>query len=176
AARGAAGRRLATETVAGGRAVIEAELTEYLGPMARIVVEEHVTAAHDLTDFIDSLAGELNDPAKSATFKARVRDRLASAVSGKSARQAGGRPSPTSGSRGSCERPPRGRLPPCENPCSVNAASFCSGRADSPCSWEPAQRRTRLSKTWPIRDGRSATHRTFSSSGSTLMVGSRSGT
>jgi len=81
-----AGPRLVNETVARSRAVIEAELTEYLGPMARIVVEEHVTAAHDLTDFIDSLAGELNDPAKSATFKARVRDRLASAVSGKSAR------------------------------------------------------------------------------------------
>ena len=81
-----AGPRLVNETVARSRAVIEAELTEYLGPMARIVVEEHVAAAHDLTDFIDSLAGELNDPAKSATFKARVRDRLASSVSGKSAR------------------------------------------------------------------------------------------
>jgi hypothetical protein len=66
--------------------VIEAELTEYLGPMARIVVGEHVAAAHDLTDFIDSLAGELSDPAKSATFKARVRERLASSVSSKSAR------------------------------------------------------------------------------------------
>jgi hypothetical protein len=80
------GPRPVNEAVARSRAVIEAELTEYLGPIARVVVEEHVAAAHDLTDFIDSLAGELNDPAKSATFKTRVRERLASSVSGKSAR------------------------------------------------------------------------------------------
>ena len=73
-----AGPRPVNEAVARSRAVIEAELTEYLGPMARVVVEEHVAAAHDLTDFIDSLAGELHDPAKSVTFKARVRERLAS--------------------------------------------------------------------------------------------------
>ena len=46
--------------------------------MARVVVDEHVAPAHDLTDFIDSLARELNDPAKSATFRVRVRERLAS--------------------------------------------------------------------------------------------------
>src|SRR5262245_22166261 len=74
------------EAVARSRAVIEAELTEYLGPMARIVVEEHLAAAHDLTHFIESLAGELNDATKSATFKARVRERLASSVSGRNAR------------------------------------------------------------------------------------------
>jgi len=68
------------------QAVIEAELTEYLGPMARVVADEHAAAAHDLTDFIDSLARELNDPAKSAAFKLRVRERLASSVSGKNAR------------------------------------------------------------------------------------------
>jgi hypothetical protein len=66
--------------------VIEAELIEYLGPMARVVIEEHATAAHDLADFIDLLAAELNDPAKSATFKERVREKLASSVSGKRAR------------------------------------------------------------------------------------------
>jgi len=81
-----AAQRPVNEAVARSRAVIETELTEYLGPMARIVVDEHVAAAHDLTDFIDSLAAELNDPAKSATFKTRVRERLASSVSGKSAR------------------------------------------------------------------------------------------
>jgi len=81
-----AGPRPVNEAVARSRAVIEAELTEYLGPMARVVVDEHVASAHDLTDFIDSLAGELNDPAKSAAFKLRVRERLASSVSGKNAR------------------------------------------------------------------------------------------
>src|SRR5262249_12534038 len=81
-----AGPRLVNETVARSRAVVEADHTDYPGQMARIVVEDPVTAAHDLTDFTYPPAGELNDPAKSATFKARVRDRLASAVSGKSAR------------------------------------------------------------------------------------------
>ena len=81
-----AGPQPVDEAVARNRAVIEAELTEYLGPMARIVVEEHVAAAPDLATFIDSLAGELNDSAKSATFKARVRERLASSVSARSAR------------------------------------------------------------------------------------------
>src|SRR5262245_4224691 len=81
-----AGPRPVNEAVARSRAVIEAELTEYLGPMARVVIEEHATAAHDLADFIDLLAAELNDPAKSATFKDRVRERLASSVSGKHAR------------------------------------------------------------------------------------------
>src|SRR5262249_60867770 len=126
AARGAAGRRLATETVAGGRAVIEAELTEYLGPMARIVVEEPVPAAHDLTDFIDSLAGELNDPAKSATFKARVRDRLASAVSGKSAPEAGRAPAPRFRPHWSIRNPPLGEPPPSREPGSARCASYLS--------------------------------------------------
>jgi HAMP domain-containing protein len=75
-----AGPRPVDEAVARSRAVIEAELTEYLGPMARVVVDEHVASAHDLIDFIDSLAGELDDPAKSAAFKLRVRERLASSA------------------------------------------------------------------------------------------------
>lgn len=53
--------------------------------MARVVVDEHVSAATNLTDLIDSLAGELNDPAKSSMFRERVRERLASSVSGKNA-------------------------------------------------------------------------------------------
>lgn len=81
-----AGPRPVNEAVARSRAVIEAELTEYLGPMARVVTEEHAASAHDLADFIDLLAGELNDPAKSATFKERVREKLASSASGKRAR------------------------------------------------------------------------------------------
>ena len=81
-----AGPRPVNEAVGRSRAVIEAELTEYLGPMARVVIEEHATAAHDLADFIDLLAAELNDPAKSTTFKDRAREKLASSVSGKRAR------------------------------------------------------------------------------------------
>jgi hypothetical protein len=81
-----AGPRRVNAAVARSRAVIEAELIEYLGPMACVVIEEHATAAHDLADFIDLLAAELNDPAKSATFKDRVREKLASSASGKRAR------------------------------------------------------------------------------------------
>jgi hypothetical protein len=80
------GPGLLDETMAGSRAIIEAELVEYLGPMARLVIDEHVPAASNLTDLIDSLAREISDPAKSASFKERVRERLASSVSGKNAR------------------------------------------------------------------------------------------
>ncbi len=74
------------EALARSRAVIEKELIEYLGPMARLVLDEHVAAATNLTELIDSLAREINDPGKSARFKERVRERLASSVSGKSSR------------------------------------------------------------------------------------------
>src|SRR4029453_12943821 len=57
-----AGPQPVNEAVARSRIVIEAELTEYLGPMAPIVVEEPVPAAHDLTDFIQSLARGANAP------------------------------------------------------------------------------------------------------------------
>jgi hypothetical protein len=52
-----------------------------------------------------------------------------------------------------------------------------SGRAGSPSSWGRAPSRTRHSKTWHIRGGRSATRRRsrLSSSGSTSTAGSRSG-
>jgi hypothetical protein len=66
------------EALTRSRSVLEAELVEYLGPMARLVVDEHLSAARSLSHLIDSLAGELNDPAKSSAFKERVRERLAS--------------------------------------------------------------------------------------------------
>jgi len=74
------------QTLVRSRTVIETELVEYLGPMARVVVDEHLSAASNLTDLIDSLAGELSDPEKSARFKERVRERLASSGSGKTLR------------------------------------------------------------------------------------------
>jgi len=76
---------LLDETLARSRPIIEAELVEYLGPMARLVIDEHLSAASSLIDLIESLARELTDPAKSARFKERVRERLAPSVSGKSA-------------------------------------------------------------------------------------------
>ena len=73
------------EALTRSRAIIEAELVEYLGPMARVVLDEHLSAARSLTDLIDSLARELNDPGKSSAFKERVRARLASSGSDKKA-------------------------------------------------------------------------------------------
>jgi hypothetical protein len=49
-------------------------------------LDAHTPAASNLTDLIDSLAREISDPAKSASFKERVRERLASSVPGKNAR------------------------------------------------------------------------------------------
>ena len=80
------GPGLLDEALARSRPIIEAELVEYLGPMARLLLDEHVPAASNLTDLIDSLAREISDPAKSASFKERVSERLASSVPGKTAR------------------------------------------------------------------------------------------
>lgn len=77
------GTGTAVTSLNGSRAIIEAELVEYLGPMARVVCEEHLTrAARDgsksLNDVIESLARELADPDKMARFTERVRARLTS--------------------------------------------------------------------------------------------------
>jgi len=63
-------------------AILEAELVEYLGPMARVVCNEHLTraarsGATSLNDVIESLARELGDRDKAARFTERVRARLA---------------------------------------------------------------------------------------------------
>ena len=75
-----------SEVLVGNRAVIEAELVEYLGPMARVVLSEHIATARTLNDLIESLAREVSDPDKSARFKERVRERLAASVSGRAGR------------------------------------------------------------------------------------------
>ncbi|OLC15300.1 MAG: hypothetical protein AUH29_08180 [Candidatus Rokubacteria bacterium 13_1_40CM_69_27] len=64
------------------RAILETELVEYLGPMARVVCNEHLTRAArggstSVNDVIEGLASELGDPEKAARFKERVRARLA---------------------------------------------------------------------------------------------------
>lgn len=55
--------------------VLEAELTEYLGPMARIICREHLLRAGDLAEpgdlarVVDAISKEIGDPAKEARFK-----------------------------------------------------------------------------------------------------------
>jgi hypothetical protein len=70
------------EALVQSRAIIEAELVEYLGPMARVVFGEQIASASNLTQLIETLAGEFKDPAKFAQFKERVRERLAPFASG----------------------------------------------------------------------------------------------
>jgi hypothetical protein len=68
------------------RAIIEPELTEYLGPMAAMLYEELVarigrgTGPATFNEAIDHLAGELRNPAKAVRFKDSVRARLAAAA------------------------------------------------------------------------------------------------
>lgn len=70
-------------TLQRNRAIIESELSEYLGPMAGLLYSELVTKASlgvgptTLKDAIDSLAGEVPDATKAARFKDKVRLRLA---------------------------------------------------------------------------------------------------
>src|SRR4029453_14286582 len=75
------------EALARSRPIIEAARGGCLRPMARLLRDEHVPAASNLTDLIDSLAREISDPAKSASFKERVRARLPSLAPRKTARR-----------------------------------------------------------------------------------------
>lgn len=79
---GGAGTGLMATSLNRSSAILEAELVEYLGPMARVVCNEHLTraarsGATSLNDVIESLARELGDRDKAARFTERVRARLA---------------------------------------------------------------------------------------------------
>jgi hypothetical protein len=69
----AAGR----EELARRAVVIQSELAEFLGPMAQFICKEHMALAANVTDLVESLARELRDAAKVASFKERVHKRLA---------------------------------------------------------------------------------------------------
>jgi hypothetical protein len=67
--------RQALESV---RSAIEPELTEFLGPMAGLICQEHLAglpalpSPQHLTRLVEALAKEIGDPAKEARFKQRV--------------------------------------------------------------------------------------------------------
>src|SRR5262245_12886342 len=67
---------LSSEALVRSRAVIEAELVEYLGPMGRVVFDEHMATASTVAALIESLAREFSDPTKAAQFKERIRERI----------------------------------------------------------------------------------------------------
>jgi len=64
------------------QAVIEAELTEYLGPMAVVICREHMARAaaasppHDVRQIVEALAREIGDRAKEERFRQQVLSRL----------------------------------------------------------------------------------------------------
>ena len=64
------------------KAVIEAELTEYLGPMAVVICREHMARAaaasppHDVRQIVEALAREIGDRAKEERFRQQVLARL----------------------------------------------------------------------------------------------------
>jgi len=64
------------------QAVIEAELTEYLGPMAGVICREHIARAaaasppHDVRQIVEALAREIGDRAKEERFREQVLARL----------------------------------------------------------------------------------------------------
>ena len=64
------------------QAVIEAELTEYLGPMAVVICREHIARAaaasppHDVRQIVEALAREIGDRAKEERFRQQVLSRL----------------------------------------------------------------------------------------------------
>lgn len=88
--RGGPGGAVVAASLNRSRAIIEAELTEYLGPMAQVIYSEHVARAvrgggsTSVNDVIESLARELGDPGKATRFKERVRARLTSNTQTKS--------------------------------------------------------------------------------------------
>jgi hypothetical protein len=60
------------------RALIEPELTEFLGPMAALICQEHLarlpvlTSLHHVTRLVEAIAKEIGDPTKEAQFTQRV--------------------------------------------------------------------------------------------------------
>jgi hypothetical protein len=64
------------------QSVIEAELTEYLGPMAVVICREHIARAaaasppHDVRQILEALAREIGDRAKEERFRQQVLSRL----------------------------------------------------------------------------------------------------
>lgn len=60
------------------RALIEPELTEFLGPMAEVICQEHLShvtaldSPHLVTRLVEAIAKEIGDPTKEAHFKERV--------------------------------------------------------------------------------------------------------
>jgi hypothetical protein len=63
------------------QAVLEAELTEYLGPMAAVICREHIARAaasppHDVRQIVEALAREIGDRTKEERFRQQVLARL----------------------------------------------------------------------------------------------------
>ncbi len=64
------------------QAVIETELTEYLGPMAVVICREHVARAaaagppHDVRQIVEAVAREIGDRPKEDRFRQQVLSRL----------------------------------------------------------------------------------------------------
>ena len=60
------------------RSLIEPELTEFLGPMAEVICQEHLSrvttlnSPHHVTRLVEAIAKEIGDPTKEAHFKERV--------------------------------------------------------------------------------------------------------
>lgn len=54
------------------RAVIETVLADYIGPMASIVCDEHLSGAQDLQTALKKLAAEIQDPLQAEKFIADV--------------------------------------------------------------------------------------------------------
>ena len=63
------------------RSVIEPELTEFLGPMAEVICQEHLahvtalSSPQQLSHLVEAIAKEIGDPTKEAHFKERVLSR-----------------------------------------------------------------------------------------------------
>ncbi len=71
----------ATEVVGRLRPLIERELAEFLGPMAPLICDEHLTGRtglgpQEINKLVEAIAGEIGDPAKEAQFTQRVLSQL----------------------------------------------------------------------------------------------------
>lgn len=56
--------------------VLESCLAGYIGPMASIICEDHLSIASDLQAAIDALAAEIPSPEQAAKFKVMVQEKL----------------------------------------------------------------------------------------------------
>lgn len=72
ASASAAGQQQESTLTSEVRAIVQRVMTQYIGPMAEIVCEDHFEQAGNLSALVQLLAGEISAPEQAAKFRADI--------------------------------------------------------------------------------------------------------